>query len=495
MADKLRLLILSDCHFDSARTEGGKLKHLDPSLGADLAIRAYYDAVRRYGPMDAILLLGDVIHAGNDHPAEDYRRLLNELTRWTRDVPILAVPGNCDIHDAFFEAFGCEPGLHALGDYRFYLFADHYPEGPAECIRRDEAIAEFARLASQGDTPLIVLQHNPILPFETADVIKPPANADAIADAYRQAGVTLSLSGHNHAGQGLTRQSGVNYITVRSLGVQPHVYTVATLTGREVDVASHSLLNDPAWGVWDTHIHTELAYCCDDLAAPDTLVRRAREMNVAGMCIVEHAAQLLVSDDDFWKQRFIFDPDLWIRRSHDRMEAYFKLVEPLRSDTMRIGLEIEIDHTGQLTCHEEDLARIDFRLGAVHWLPEDDTGWTSAQRVAGFLRATERLLACDVDALAHPMRYLYKTQSITHEACQAVATMLAETNTVCEINFHTHSPWPEFLEACLERNVKFTLGSDAHAMWELGNFGAYIAILKDAAGTDDLTEHLWQPER
>jgi histidinol phosphatase-like PHP family hydrolase/Icc-related predicted phosphoesterase len=493
MADTLRLLILSDCHFDSARTEGGKLKHLDPSLGAELAIRAYHDAIRCHGPVDAIVFLGDVIHAGNDTPAEDYARFLRALTKWTRDIPILAVPGNCDIHGPFFEAFNCNAGLRTLGGYRFFLFADRYPDGPAECIRDDAALADLAAVANDSDAPLIVLQHNPILPFDTQDIIKPPANADAIADTYRQAGVMLSLSGHNHAGQALTEQDGVNYMTVRSLGVQPHGYTVIDLAGREICVAEHSLLNDPALGIWDTHIHTELAYCSDELDTPDVLVRRAAEMNVRGMCIVEHAAQLLVSDDDFWKQKFIFDPTLWIRRSHDRMEAYFKLVEPLRSPTMLVGLEIEIDHTGTLTCHPEELARLDFRLGAVHWLPEDDTGWTAAEKVAGFLRATERLLACDVDALAHPMRYLYKAGSVTDEACRIVADMLAETDTVCEINFHTNGPSRMFLDACLERGVRFTFGSDAHAMWELGNFGAYLELLAEAAGTNDLTALLWRP--
>jgi histidinol phosphatase-like PHP family hydrolase/predicted phosphodiesterase len=490
----LKLLILSDVHFDSARTEGGKLKNLDPSLGAELTIRAFQDATRRHGPIDAILLCGDILHAGNDHPIDDYTTVLATLRKWIADTPLLATPGNCDLPPLFADAFN-PPGLYEVGGYRFYAFADTYPDGPAECIRTDDALTEFARDTAGSDAPLVVIQHNPILPFETADIIKPPVNADAIRDAYQHANVLLSLSGHNHVGQKLTADGNVNYMTVRSLGVAPHAYTVITLTGRDIDVEERTLLDNRDAKLWDTHVHTRLAYCADaDLDDTETLIARAEHFNLAGIAFAEHAPQLYVTGDDFWSAQFLLNPTIWRDRGQDRMAEYLRRVEPFRSESVKLGLEMEIDCEGFLTCHEEDLAQLDFRLGAVHWLPADTTGWTESQLQSGFLKTTDALVGAGIDVLAHPMRFLRRSKLDTPAgACHQVAQMLADTDTVCEINFHKNDPQRALIEKCLELGVKFTFGSDTHATWELGNFGANIALLAEVAGTDDIAPLLWSP--
>ena len=130
----------------------------------------------------------------------------------------------------------------------------------------------------------------------------------------------------------------------------------------------------------------------------------------------------------------------------------------------------------------------------MHWLPEDTTGWTEAQLTAGLLKTTDALLTAGVDVLAHPMRFLHrKGQPAPADACRAVATMLAETGTVCELNYHKNAPLRPLIEACLALDVPFTFGSDAHAMWEVGNFGAGVAMLREVAGTDDIAPLLWRP--
>jgi len=245
-------------------------------------------------------------------------------------------------------------------------------------------------------------------------------------------------------------------------------------------------------GLFDTHVHTELAYCAADTNVADC-VRLAGRMGLDGLCFTEHAAQLYVTAEQFWSAEFIFNPDLWKAGSRERMDAYFRLTEPYRGPSVRVGLEAEIDRNGELTVRPEDRRRLDLIAGAIHWLPEDTDGMTDAQLTAAFLRTTERLLAASVDILVHPMRFIGKQRPIAAEINAAVADMLAATNTVAEINYHLNTPELPFVAACIERGVKLTLGSDTHKLSEFGDFAAGLALLRQAAACDHVKHLLYRP--
>ncbi len=244
--------------------------------------------------------------------------------------------------------------------------------------------------------------------------------------------------------------------------------------------------------LFDTHLHTELAYCAADTNVADC-IRLAGRQGLDGLCFTEHAAQLYCTADEFWSAKFIFQPDIWKTGPRERMDAYFRLTDPYRGPTVRVGLEAEIDRDGNLTVRPEDRDRLDLLAGAIHWLPEDTSKMTDADFAAAFLRTTERLLANDVDILVHPMRAITRLRPVAPEINTAVADMLATTNTAAEINFHLNTPELAFVEACLARNVKITFGSDTHGLADLGDFAANIELLQRAAGCEDVEGLLYRP--
>ena len=95
-----------------------------------------------------------------------------------------------------------------------------------------------ARVARQRPgLPLVALQHNPLVLEGEHDYPFVLANADAVLDSYREAGVVLSLSGHYHPGQSLTcPEAGVPCYTVPAACEAPFRFAHLRLAGREVEV-------------------------------------------------------------------------------------------------------------------------------------------------------------------------------------------------------------------------------------------------------------------
>ena len=58
--------------------------------------------------------------------------------------------------------------------------------------------------------------------------------------------------------------------------------------------------------------------------------------------------------------------------------------------------------------------------------------------------------------------------------------LLREQGTAAEINFHTNEPSADFVRLCLEQGVKLTFGSDAHNLYEVGEFSPHLALLREA---------------
>jgi histidinol phosphatase-like PHP family hydrolase len=83
-----------------------------------------------------------------------------------------------------------------------------------------------------------------------------------------------------------------------------------------------------------------------------------------------------------------------------------------------------------------------------------------------------------IDVLAHPFRLFARGKMrVPTELYAPVAELLAEGGVAAEVNFHTHRPDPAFFEQCLERGVKLAMGSDAHAMWEVGHLHPHLDLL------------------
>ena len=482
-APALDLLVLADPHYVEHADHTCPVPARQAWFGREAVARAVRRTVREARP-DAVVLVGDLVDEGRARGAEEDLAAIRE-TLVAFDLPVLAVPGN---HDGdpqrLFSLFGDEPGLRHLGGYQVITVAAAY--GPDGVSRHpDEALALVAGAAADAPgQPIVVLQHNLVWPAIDSSYPYNSANAEAVHRCYADAGVLLSLSGHYHAGIEAEAVDGVLYATAPCLCEAPFGYLHVRLRGRGVDIRRRALALDAEPGLWDTHCHTEYAYCRDDVTAAGA-IRRARLMGIAGLTIAEHAGQLYLPREDFWSQRFFADPDL-IRRTRGtaacRMDAYLAQMLPLRDAFVRLGLECDSDGRGGLTLLDEDRGHWDWLIGAVHWIPGFDPATaTDAQRKRAFMAASESVARAGVDALAHPFRYFRRGRmDAPRDLYRPMARLLADAGVAAEINFHTHAPDPRFIAACLDRGVGIALATDSHALWEVGELSPHLGVLREA---------------
>lgn len=487
---ELRLLVLTDMHYALCRPEANPA-HAERrcELGCELTRRAIQDATRR-GGFDAIAVLGDLIDDGNAALAEaDLLELAAVFRQDAPGVPLLIVPGNHDgDYSRLFAIFGDAAGPRHLCGYTFITFADRYKPGDV-CTRNDEDRRLLDQCARRSEGPIIVLQHNPVNPVIDGDYPYMLTNRGQVMSDYSRTGVLLSISGHYHDGQALNSEGGVLYYTAPSLSEAPFPYTIIHMKGREVTVEPRRLmLQGPPAGtpIWDCHVHTEFAYCGRGITAKE-MIERAGTFGLEGLCLVEHAPQLYCDADDFWVGNHIRNPKLWRAPKRPRMAEFCEQILPLRSDYVRVGLEVELDVEGQLTLHEEDRDWPDLLVGAVHFLEAGDIDSLSDEvLIEQFMKACRGLLEAGVDVLAHPWRLFGKRKKpVPPELYEQLADMLAGSGTAAEINFHIQPPDAHFFRLCLDRGVKITFGSDAHRLHDVGNLWAHLALLREAAGTDD----------
>lgn len=493
MADGFRLLVLADTHYVPRDVEADWPPRRRCRLGCELIGRAVEDA-DRCGGFDAVALMGDLLNDGfADWADEALETLAQALCEAVAPMPVLIVPGN---HDGPAErlraAFGHPPDLAALGGYWFIAFTDPYAEGDY-CTRTAADRRRLRELADRDDAPIIALQHNPVWPDPDTDSDYPflHTNRDEVMRDYADAGVLLSISGHYHAGGELAAAGGVRYVTAPALCESPFAYLLVTLTGREVNVDRRELLLAPDPPLTDTHVHTDFAYCREDVTAAGA-IDRAQTFGLAGLCLVEHAGQLYCSEDEFWSAAHIRRPGVWRTSPHSRMPQFRRDILPLRSDSVRVGLEVALDADGELTLRDEDRDWPDLLVGAIHWLPRDETALFDAE-VASLVMATcEGLLTAGVDVLAHPWRiFRWCGRAVPADLFAPLADMLAATNTAAEINFHGNTPCEDFVAACIDRNVKIALASDAHTLRDVALLGAHLALLRRAAADKALADLLF----
>jgi histidinol phosphatase-like PHP family hydrolase len=488
-----RLLVIADTHYCSDRAEAAAApaaRHC--LLGCELLRRAIEDAARR-GPFDAVALMGDVINDARQLGAVgDLRHLREEVRAAAPGCPLLVVGGNHDNEDDIvLDAFGFRPGLVELGGYRFLAFSDAYEEGKYG-TRRDADRRLLREVAGRPGGPIVVLQHSPMNPPIDSDYPFMLTNRRQVMRDYADCGVLLSLSGHYHPGQVLNAADGVRYCTAPGICEPPFAYAVVTLDGTEVAVEQRRLSLEHLPVLVDTHVHTELAYCAQDITAA-AAIERARTFGLAGLYLTEHAPQLYCRGEDFWSGRHIRQPQCWRRAEHSRMGDFRRAVEPLRGDFVRIGLEVELDRDGRLTLHEEDRQWADLIVGAIHFLRRDDDpdALSDAELAREVMRTNEAILARGVDVLAHPWRlFRSRGRRSPAELYGDLADMLAATGTAAEMNLHNSYPDPAFFAECIRRGVKVALASDAHELWEVALLAAHVEMLRHAAGRQDISDLL-----
>ena len=248
----LDVIVLSDLHYVREADHVCPIERRKSALGVAFVERAFGCLRDRGVDVGLVVVLGDVVDNGEADGADKDLAAVAGAVRGP-GIPVLAVPGNHDGSTArFYRTFGCSPGNHEIGGYRFLLFADDV--GPGDVTTRPSEGLDLPGKAAraQPGMPLVALQHNPLHPAIESSYPYVLTNAAEVLAAYRDAGVILSLSGHYHPGQ-THHQVGQTHHQVgqthHQVG-QVSCYTVPALCEDPFRFA-HVRLRDREVAVWE----------------------------------------------------------------------------------------------------------------------------------------------------------------------------------------------------------------------------------------------------
>jgi len=474
----LTLLVASDFHYSRGVSAAGDDGAAARSLGPEWVRRVVQDALADASP-DAFVLLGDLLDDGAAPAAEHDLRTIAEAAR-EGGMPVIVVPGNHDGDAArCLRVFGDRPGAHYINGYNLFTIVDAYDD-EGRCGRSAEALEAVSRAAGAG--PVIVLQHPPVFPdVDCSEYPYLPSNVEEVRRCYSRAGVVLSISGHYHDGTPLAELDGVRYLACGAAVRPPHRYYLITVDGGSVGMEERALRMPTGSGIHDIHTHSHFGYCAQDVH-PEKSLRRADLLGLRGVTCLEHAGQLYLPEEEYWRWAHVEDPSAITRRRGtpaNRMAAFRSAMARVRSERLHVGLEVECDREGGLNLLEEDREGWDLLLGAVHVLPSNLPSRTPRECVASFLKVVERLLAGGVHALAHPLRlFPAGDRRLRDELYAPLARLLRDHGAAAEINFHNNRPDPEFYRICLDECVRLVLGSDAHRLDEVGALQPHLRLLR-----------------
>jgi histidinol phosphatase-like PHP family hydrolase/predicted phosphodiesterase len=475
-----KLVVLSDTHF-SARDPGHGSKRR-ATLAEILLLRAVH-RINRFLKPDITLLLGDLI---NDGESPEAPAMLGRLRRVVDllQMPVLVIPGNHDGEaEAFYRVMPRPAEIVEAGGARFLPFLD--AEEPGYNARRSPE--DLARMrAARGDFPgpVIAVQHVPLLPPGVGESIYRLTNDAAATEAMRDGGITLAIGGHYHPGEPLIRHESGAFVVAPALCESPFAFLEITLDGDDISVVRHELRMPPELGLIDCHTHSHLAYCQENMELAKSL-ELAEAFGLAGLAITEHSGQLYFEGQTYWRGEFLRDGIESSLGRNERMPAYLAAACAVCPPAI-LGLELDADYQGRPVVHPEDMAQAQLLLGAVHQLSEFEKPQPDMERAADeFLACLEKFVPSGIQILAHPLRVFRRAGVPVPERLFApTAQLLRAHGVAAELNFHTNDPPLAFTECCLETGVHLTFGSDAHNLYEIGEFAPHLDHLRQCGVTD-----------
>ena len=473
----MRIAILADIHYSSYEQKTCRVRETG---AADILLRRAVFRLNRLIRPDLTILAGDLVNRGDAGYGPHDMRVVAEQVGLLKS-PVIVIPGNHDgPAEAFYEIFPKPERIVDFGGVRFVVnFADE--ERPGFNSWRAPGDIELIRKAREGfDGPLVTLQHTPCFPEGTADCPFNYVNAEEINAVEAANGVLLSISGHHHEGFKPFRASnGVTFFAAPALCEPPFRIAFVDLdtgSGR-MEWHTEDLRLDERLGLVDTHVHTHLAYCSENLSLERTHYF-ARLFGLKSFRLSEHSGHLLCSKEHYRAaqcQEMAFSPEEW------RGDRYFEEALSGGVPPDHIGLEADIRYDGTYLIHPRDLERAGFVIGAIHEMRclAHKEKLSQAELRDQFLWHCRRILENGCLSLAHPFRVFRRARLPIPPGCfEPLVKMLKESGTAAEINFHTNEPPVEFFRMAIGAGVKLTLGSDTHNLYEIGDFGLHLDFLK-----------------
>ncbi len=464
-----------------------------PQRRGELAENLLLRVVNRFNRWikpDITIVGGDIVDGRDSGIACDWlakiRQLLDKLI-----CPYVVVRGNHDPSaDYFYKVFDKIDRID-VGAYRFVIFDD--PEEPDFCASRITAELQrfrFARTDHSG--PVISVQHVPLFPPGMSDCPYNYTNAEQIIAEMRKYGIFLSISGHYHKGVDLIRSEGVNFITAPAICESPFSYMIIDAEDEKISVSTDCFQMPPALGLVDRHVHTQLAYCSENMDVA-SVMSLYKDFGLAGVIFTEHSGQLYFDEESYFSGSCCIKGLDDAKKKNNRMQQYFELMKLNNVPAESIGLEVDFDYQSRPLVISADKAGAKFFIGSIHKLAELQKNKPDYKKAAQeFLCRTEAVVKSGVDVLAHPFRLFYRAGSKPpKDLFEKVVKLLKDNNVAAEINFHSQETEAEFIEKCINCGVKLCLSSDSHNMYEVGELWPHLKLLeKLGASAQDLNRLL-----
>ena len=484
---KCRIAVLSDIHYHPTAPTIAQRKG---RWGAVL-LRRTVERLNRYIKPDVTVILGDLV---DDPHGSDAPVLLTELHNFLDrlECPWLALPGNHDpTTETFYDVFDRVEYLDVNG-VRLVSFVDAEEPG-YHASRRMNELEQTAAAAAGHRGPIVALQHVP-LAKPGGEACYGYTNYDEAVSAMRENGYTLALSGHFHTGVGLRQIDGMMTMVVPALCEAPFPFALVTIDGEaiEAEVLNHQL--PESLGLGDYHTHTQFAYCGEDVSMEKT-TEFASIIGLNQLAFTEHSGQLYYDRSTYWSGS-IGDGGIAGKTGRvERIADYWRQAGQHRGASVFAGLEVDADFTGNLVAIPADIERADVLLGAIHWLPEMRTPHPNAARASDeFLYLIDKFCRNGIDVLAHPFRVFHrKGMSVPVSLFAPTVSLLREHGVAAEINYHSKAPPHQFTAACIDAGVRVSFGSDAHALYEVGEFHPHLSLLDDIGFDGELGDILLPP--
>lgn len=485
----MKIAVISDLHFSRkpAGLDAGRVGKY-----ADIFLLRAVHRLKTFIRPDLVFIGGDLL---DDPEAEDAAALLLELKNILAvlDMPVIVIPGNHDPSlDEFYKVMPMPPEHLDVCGCRFIPFPND-PQTAGWNARREPA--ELARMKSQATShsgPVVSLQHVPLFYPGTCDCPYNYDNSTEIVEVMSNAGIELAISGHYHSGFQITGNDRLNSVVAPALCESPFRFLIIELdnSGHIEKTETHSLSMPEELHLCDYHVHTRFAYCNENMDVAKTLDLAAL-FKMDTIAFSEHSSHLYFNRKNYGAAAY-YPKGINSDSIEPRMDDYFAELDKYSGQRFLRGLEIDFDATGRPVANIEDLRRTDIKIGAIHHL--EHLGNQASARDE-FMLQLRTVLASGVDILAHPFRiFLRNNLPVPKELYIPVADLLKETGTAAEINFHTNTPDPEFVLLCIERGVKIAFGSDAHNLYEVGEFHPHLELINNIGYSGKTAEIMFRPE-
>jgi histidinol phosphatase-like PHP family hydrolase len=485
----MRLAVISDTHFHHDRSVafGSRRGGI-----ADLLLLRAVQRLNRFVQPDLVVVLGDLVNDGTLPQADEQFQTLRRVLDLLR-MPWIALPGNHDGAPArFFHHFPPPPAAVDVAGVRFLSFID--PEEPgynARRLTRDLERLDQARWDGWKG-PVVSLQHVPLFPPGRHACPYNYVNATEIMERMERGGITLALGGHYHAGIDLFCCGAQHFAAAPALCEAPFPYLVLDIAATAVHAERQQLAMPADLALTDVHLHTHLAYCNENMDIGMTL-QLARDFGLAGQRFTEHSGHLYFSRQDYGSRSFTRGIGAALP-ADNRMSEYVEALRRHNVDPRLWGIEIDADAQGEPLIRPEDAPNLPFRLGALHGLDVLQNGRVpDASAAARFLAVLERFLAHRLRVLAHQFRVFRRAgRAVPPGLAAPTVRLLKHYGTAAEVNFHTNDPDPEFVRLCIDHGVPLAFGSDAHNLYEVGEFFPHLALLRQAGYDGPLRDVMLQ---